>query len=482
MTDEETRSPDVKLDRRKLLSLVGTAAIAFAGSVYISTNSARPNKEPPESGSNATGNESDPDESDPYDGVNIDEYGAVPGKDSPKAARQNTEAVRRAAREAGQGGRVYVPGNEYYFGTPAEGFIFRFGDSEPRGISFVGEGPRKSKLTLTSAIKKDRSYRGFTYTGKEADIDHGDVLLKDICFDGNYRNLDMDDGVTVWGFNVYGDGEFTFQNACIRGWWANGARFTGPNVTIRRSTFQENAIGVARAADEPTTGHHIVARPPENRTILIEDSEFLRCSGNVVNRRSGDGDVLLRGVWISGVGIGVMKLSETNGLTRIQNSYVKAQTDWIRENLPSEFDLDGRWFIHRVRGSEHTPTVVLNNVEARDFSRGFILCYQKTDLVLRGDMIAIHDVATAADRHVAIRGDSGIEFDVGAMSIYDTDGEYLFHAPGSTGGIETLSRDGMRLGEIGTLSIGDTTESEPLEPDVVERDDIGINSKADPET
>lgn len=477
MTDEDESSQGSNLRRRKLLYLVGTGVIGVTGGVYVSANRSRSSPAQPETGSNSTETASTPTREARPEGINIEEYGAVSGQDTRTVAQRNAEAIRHACHEAGREGTVYVPEGEYFFGGPDDGRIFQFGEEEPAGVSFVGEGPRESKLILTATIERNRSYRGFTYNGKNSDVDHGNVTIRDLCFDGNYENLDMVSGVTVWGFNVFGKGDFTFDNVWIRGWWANGTRFTGPSVTIRGSTFQENAIGVARTNDTVTVGHHIVARPPANSSILVEDTEFLRCSGSVINRRRYNGDVTMRRVWIRDAGSSVLKLSKTNGITRIENCYVELHTDWLERNLPQKIDMRGRWFLHRVYGADYTPTVILDRVEARDFTRGFILCYQHTDLIFEGDKIAVHNAAIDEDREVAIRGDEGIHFDVYTMSVHDTDGEMVFRAPGSTGAIQNLFRNGNGdLGEVGDVTIGDHPNSEPLDFDVVKRREVGIDA------
>lgn len=472
------------VSRRKILTLAGVTAIALSSSTYGASIRPEDTQVPPESGRDSTETQTTVQEgaigdekNQPTGSENIDDFGAIAGEDTQAVARKNTEAIRKASHETGQGGTVYVPAGEYFFGRSDDGFIFQFGSEEPAGISFLGDGPRQSKLVLSSTIDSSGSHRGFTYNGQTDNVDHGDVVFRDICFNGNYENLDMASGVTVWGFNVFGDGHFLFENVCIRGWWANGTRFTGPSVTIRRSTFRENAIGVTQNADSITAGHHIVARPPADSSMMIEDSEFYRCSGNVINRRENDGDVTLRRVWIQGAGIGVMKLSETDGTTRIENTYARAETDWIAQNLPSDFDMRGRWFVHRVRGSEYTPTLILDNVVAREFTREFLLCYQDTDLIWKGDAIAIHNTTISDSREAAIRGDSGIVFDIGTVSIHDTNGRKIFQAPESSGNIEKLRRDRkVNIGEIGNLSVGDLPGTEPIEPTVARPWSVGIGS------
>jgi len=146
----------------------------------------------------------------------------------------------------------------------------------------------------------------------------------------------------------------------------------------------------------------------------------------------------------------------------------------MRRSLPDEYDMDGRWFVYRVRGQEYTPTVVLNNVIATGMSRSFVLCYKNTTITLKGTEIAVHDAATDKDIDEAIRGDTGINFDIGTMSVHGTGG-MVFDAPESTGVIRELRREGNQgLGEVGEASVTDNSEADPLRPEVVRPHDIGI--------
>ena len=475
MNDEET--PDESIGRRELLVVLGAGAVTTSGIAYAamdwSTNSEQPVPE--------TDPEQSTPETDQPPGENIEDFGATPGIDTEAVARENTEAIRSAAQEAGEHGTLYVPEGEYFFGIADQSFMFRFGHEQPKGISLLGAGPRQSKLILTSTVDPASSYRAFRYEEEDLDgenIDHGAVAARDISFDGNYEELDMNPGNTIWGYYAYGDGHFSLDNVRIRGWWANGSKFSGPSARIRRLTFEENAIGVAQAGDESGVGHHIVANPPDDSSILIEDCEFQGCSGTVINRRQGSGDVTLRRVWIRGVGASCLKMSDTNGTTRIENTYIEPRSDWIVQNLPEGFGNRGRWVMHRTAGSEYTPTVVLDNVVARRMSRNFILCYRDRDIVLQGTDIAIHNAAMDEVRYTrgAIRADNGIELDIGTMSVHNTNGE-VFDTPDATGSVDTLLRGGNDgLGDIGNLSLGDNPNSGYLQPDVVSRDEVGIDS------
>ncbi len=477
--------------RRKFLALVGASSSVLAGGSTIHLTD-------PETASRAgtgtsqRGSESDRvdtagqdrEESDtfqPADAVDITAFDALAGKNSQQVALQNREAIHQAALEAGANGTVYVPEGRYYFGHSTPGNQFRFGKREPSGVSFVGDGAGRSKLVLTSTLDADSSYRAFRYDREDGDgnpIDHGDVTIRGLCFDGNYEALDLEKGRTVWGFDIEGSGHFTFEDAWIQGWWSNGTKFTGPSAEIRRCRYQENAIGVAQTNDQQTGGHHITARPTAGNRILIEDCAFMRCSGTVVNRTYNSGEVVLRRAWVRGTGYGCFKLSETAGTTRAKQVYYDPHTLWMDENLPASFEQNGRWFLYRVYGDSHTPTVILNNVLARGLSRGFLLCYGDTDLVLKGDMITVRHAAKKDSRHSVIRGDSGLTFDVGQLSVHDSGGT-VFDAPGSTGVIEDLFRNGNGgLGNVGDVAVTDHPNSKPLQPDIVNRSDVGLDFEA----
>lgn len=474
MSEEEEKS-EKRIDRRTLLAFAGTSAVAgIGGSHYLFGN---PGDTPDDSEqSSYTTETTDTPESDV---VSIARHGAIEGRDTRSAAIRNREAIRNAAHAAGENGTVRIPEGDYYFGDSAFNNQFHFGERVPKGVSFEGLGPTQSKLIFTSTIDPNNGYRAFTYEGEDSGgdtLDHGSVTIRNLCLDGNYENLDLDEGHTVWGLRVEGDGDFTLKNVWIRGWWANGTMFTGPSVHIGHCRFEENAIGVAQTNGERTAGHHIAARPSTGNTMLIEDCEFLRCSGTVINRAYNSGEVILRRAWIRGVGYGCFKLSRTAGTTRAENVYFEPHTAWMSQNLPQDFEMDGRWFLYRIYGNEFTPTVVLNNVIAKNLSRGFILCYQDTDIVLKGDMIAVHNASMSDTRGPAIRADSGIDFDIGTMSVHDTGGA-VFDAPGSTGIVENLFRDGNEgIGLVGDVSIGDRPNSDPIRPKAVRRYETGISS------
>lgn len=408
----------------------------------------------------------------------IEEFGAIEGEDTRQIARRNREAIQAAAREAGTNGTVYVPEGHYYFGDADISSQLRFGSSEPSGVSFKGAGPHKSSLIFSSTVDPDASYRGFRYDESDDSgniVDHGEVSIRDLRFDGNYEQLDINEGRTVWGINAYGKGKFVLENVWVRGWWANATRFAGASVDIIGCRYEENAIGVAQVGDRKTAGHHISARPSADSTITVEDSVFLRCSGTVINRRDGDGEAILRRVWVRGVGYGCLKLSNTDSETTLQNIHYNPRTRWMTRNLPDEFDMDGRWFLYRVTGEEYTPTVVLNNVLAAGLSRSFILCLGDTSIELKGTMIAVHDTAGSDSVDAAVRGDTGIDFDIGTVSIHGTGGT-VFDAPESTGSIGELRRSGNRgLGEIGDASVVDNPGADPLRPDIVRRQNVGID-------
>lgn len=472
---------DSLMHRRKLLVLAGTSAAALMGgaSYALSGTGKSPDKQTnsapekpsdtPRKGSNSTGT----------DGVSIAEFGATAGTDSKAVARQNREAIRDAALAAGEGGTVRVPAGEYYFGDTTLLNQLRFGRSEPSGISFVGEGPRRSKLIFTATVKPNSGYRGFRYDGTDQQgnpIDHGEVTIRNLCFDGNYENLNINPGRTIWGFNIHGNGSFNFENVWIRGWWANATRFQDVSVEMRRCLFQENAIGVAQVSSERTAGHHISANPSGNDSVLIEDCRFERCSGTVLNRRRGDGDVVMRRVLVRGVGYGCIKLSDTNGTTRVQDVNFVPQTDWLLENLPQRYEMDGRWFVYRVRGDEYTPTIDIQDVVAGRLSRSFILCFGDTELVVSGNRIAVRH-ASLDDKHdpAAIRADSRIKFDIDTISVHDT-GDKVFDTPEAVGTIGTLYRDGNEgLGDPGNTSLGDRPNSKTIKPDVVTPDEVGLD-------
>jgi len=475
---------DKKIDdigRRKLLALIGVGVAGFSSSTYRSPTKINSNQI--ESANETNPEAVDASETDQQIGIDIIDHGASEGEDSVAQALANVRALRSAALEAGAGGTIYVPEGEFYFGHSEDTFQCRFGDELPPGISFLGEGPFKSKLTLTENVDSGSSYRGLLYSdGDENNTtkEHGEVNFENICFDGNYENLDMNDSQTIWGIVVRSDGSFNLNNVCVQGWWAAGTRFTGPSVHIKDSRFQENAIGVAQTNESPTSGHHVVARPPAKNSVLIEDSEFIRCSGSVVNRTFGDGDITLRRLWVRGVGNSLMKLSRTDGTTWVENTNFKGATEWMVRNLPETSDLDGRWFIHRIAGAEYHPTVVLTNVLITSVPWETILCYQDTDLYLKGDHIAIRDAATDEEGSTVIRGDSGITFDIDDISIHDTEAP-LFDAPGSTGRIRELNWPGNgELGEIGELDIKELSNNEPLQPNVVRQYEVGPNATVTP--
>lgn len=467
--------------RRKFLALAGTvpAALVSGCSVLDGASGADPSPPGREQGVNGEA-VSTPEErttTSAQNGVDITRFGAVAGRDTSEVARQNREAIAEAARAAGAHGTVSVPEGEFFFGDPQLLNQFSFGTRAPKGISLEGAGPRRSSLTLTSTIGPDSSYRAFRYKASDSGgdvVDHGSVTISDLCLNGNYEELELGEGRTVWGLYALGEGKFNLLNTWIRGWWANGSKFKDVSAEIRRCRYQENGIGVAQTNSEQTAGHHISGWPATRNSILIENCEFLRCSGTVLNRSFNNGDVVLRNVWVRGAGYGCFKLSKTDGTTLAENIYYQPSTDWMSQNLPQRFEQNGRWFLYRVYGEGWKPTVVLNNVVARGMSRGFLLCFEETGLVLRGDRIAIHDAAGKDSREAAIRGDNGLEFDVRNMSVHGTQGA-VFDAPESTGVIDNLYRDGNEgLGALGDVSLNDHPNSEPIELPVVSPASIGI--------
>ena len=102
--------------------------------------------------------------------------------------------------------------------------------------------------------------------------------------------------------------------------------------------------------------------------------------------------------------------------------------------------------------------MTLNRVVVRNVPLEAVLCFRDTDLVLRGDEIQLTNVSYGTpDPAAAIRGDSGIVFDVGRLAVFRSENQ-LFQAPESNGSIDELYHaPGAPVGSLGNASVDRTT-------------------------
>ena len=472
MTGEESVADDQSIDRRTVLAIISGAIVtAFSALFAIITWDDTDQDEP---GPTDTDPEPQPAIS---DAVNVREYGAEPNPEDPdlETAVELTEAIRQAAIAAGSGGAIYLPSGTYRIGRDAQSYILEFGERGlPAGISIYGDGPEETTLGLTEHMDPDDQSHVMLQYSDEGD--HNTVAASQITFDGNSPNLDgLASGQTRAArcFSVEGQNELELTNVRFVDWYNTTLRLNEWEASIDHCTFQN--IGI-EGRQNGQTGHAIEIETVG--TVEVTNSLLERIAGFALNVRYNDGTVIVRNCFVRGAGGGMVKLSAGERL-EIHNSYVEPYTQWMDDNTPSyddpEKELKGRHIVQKLfeRG-EKVPTVVMNNVEGRNFT-AMAMKVRNAPINWEGDMISIHNSCQDYGSAAILEDEGGKiqNTNVGRISIHNTNGQ-AFQTPGSNGTISTLREGGnVGLGNTGGIQLNNLLTGNPLQPDVTSREAVG---------
>lgn len=488
------------LSRRKLIALAGGTVAAVSGVLYgwlpgVDTgDGSSPNGTDGSSEASVqptvtpSGRADEPDL--PRNAESISDYGSEPNPNDPglAAARRNLNAIRAAAEAAGEGGVIYVPEGEYYFGSEDAGFspYLGFGNALPPGISIIGEGANKSTLAITSHASAESrpNQSGFLwYNG----YDHGSVEVKDIKLDGNYENVTglAENSGGSWGLQMSKTGEFHLERAWIRGWHLAGVRGREVLRSVTNCTFQDNGIGRHNETNGRSNSHHISVRPKAGDEFIVENSRFVDCAGNAVNIRFGDGVIRLHNCYVSGTGSGLCKMS-AGKVVELKNIYHRANTPSLERKV-DERDIGpnfhGRFFFNNLGNRGTTPTtVIMENVLSRDMADYAFQAQSEIgdgpmNVIWNGDMIEIYNTNHARDDAVIRdQGDGRFsDIDISRLSVHNSNAK-VFILNDSQGAIETFSysnTDG--IGKSGDVSINvSSLDQEWFRPTVPTIDEVGV--------
>lgn len=482
MTDIEL--PDLTISRRKALALVSGGALAVAAGLFRLTD--------PEPATDDTGTV---DEFEETDAQNIRDHGGIEGDPSIEAAEANVAAINQASVASSEN-TVYLPEGEWYVGHRDHGIFLYPGDPDSNrgvaGLSFVGDGPARSFLTVAPEISGSSMNIEVRYS---EETDHHNVEWRNITYDGNEGALSLPVDRSQWGVYIRGSGNFRFENVRFQNFHANGIHGTssgGYSMEIDRCTFYRTAIGRHNNKDGDVVGHHLAATIDNDQHLTVTNTEFELVSGTCLDLASGSrGPVVFENCWARGCGDAFIKVNG-GGTTRISRLYFQGASPELTDALETEpgfSEHHGRNFIYRLSGDKsNLPRFVLNDVEAHGMPYHALQVRRGLSLAVEGGTegpIALSDIAGYESYYSALRDDSDEEskfhLDIGELSVHNTGG-VIFRTPSSSGTIAVLNRDGNEdyLGKIGDISIkADNNGAEPFDPVTPSRDDVGIISVAE---
>ncbi len=430
------------------------------------------------------------------DGENILDYGAVENPDDPgiAEARANSKAIRAAAEAAGTGGTVYVPTGEFYYGDDSIANQLLFGNREPKGVSFVGDGPTVSKLAITEHLGEQNHWM-FRY---KDGYDHGTVTFEHLQIDGNGAtlNLQPDYGRSGHGIVIEGNGTLDLQNVYVYDTYTAGVRNDGNwRLLIDRCTFERISIGSHQDTGGDTGGH---AFANGQGSLSRDKSKITNCEFHKLARTvmdladsGAEGTVRFENCWGRSLALAWIKAGQES-LVEFRNVYAEPKTSYIDDLNDSNKSLAGRYFVQRHTGDQGEKLVIdVQDVEVVSTNRHGIFSYggleSHTVLTeIRGSGLALRDMSRGDDSNYDAAfdddTDSELTFDnFGELSVHNTGGA-VFECPNGTGEITTLHRDGNTsgLGDSGNISIGtDDANGDGLSPAVPSRGDVGFESNRD---
>ena len=425
----------------------------------------------------------------PADAEDITDHGAVENPTDPDApsAQTNLDAIAAAADEAGEGGSIYVPEGEFYFGSDDRTFQIQFDSDgyQPKGISIYGDGPEKSRLAQTEHLPDDQIHIMFRYLGSG----QGNVEIRGLEIDGNARNLGDLQSNSVGQTNIDFDGasasdHLDMERVHLKDSYNRGLWVRGLGCHVKWTTFWRCGLQVL-IDSESSTSHCVQCRPDSSNEAIFERCKFLHTSGNAVNDNTNQnsdsiGVITIKQSYARGVGTGVVKLSGAKPFT-FENVYVESWTQELEDDMPDGMDYAGRRGpFYRLDGDSSVVTEVhMDNVETVSTTREAIEVRAGHNCEITGDMITFEDCARDGDRNYVIRADhNGAELNnvnINRLSAHDNNTSSIFNTPDSDGTIDTVSHDTSgTLGDTGQITVSTEDDGgDPFEPDVPTSSEAG---------
>ncbi|WP_141212056.1 right-handed parallel beta-helix repeat-containing protein [Halorubrum sp. Eb13] len=480
----DIQPPDLKITRRKALALISAGGLGAVAGLFHLTKESDP----------TTNNAGNANESDYIEAESIKEHGGIEGDPSIEAAEANVTAIHQASVASNEN-TVYLPEGEWYVGHRDTGVFLYPGDPDAdrgaAGLSFVGEGPAQSFLTVAPEISGTSENIVVRYSKKE---DHHNVEWSGLTYDGNENELDLPVDRSQWGLHLRGSGAFRFENVRFRNFHANGilgSASGGYSIDINRCSFYRIAIGRHNNMDGEVVGHHLGLTIDSDQHLTVRNTMFELVSGTCLDLNPNSrGPVIFNNCWARGCGDAFIKVNG-GGTTRISQLYFQGTSSELTNALETEPGLGehhGRNFIYRLDGDKsNLPEFILNDIEASGMPYHAIQVRRGLSMAIEGGKdgpIVLSDIAGYEDFHGALRDDddkeSRFDFDIGELSVHGTVGN-VFRAPSSVGSINMLNRDrNGGLGDTGNISIKtDNQGAEPFDPVTPSRDEVGVITVAD---
>lgn len=491
MTDKDSQT---LLSRRKLLALLGVsgAAVLGAGSVPKTTS-------PVDDDPAGTVDEDDwmpPAISTPPPGTeSILDHGGIVGVDTPAAAERNVRAIH-AASVAAETNTVYLPAGRWYVGDrESSRFLYPGNDAAERGaagLGFVGDGPDETFLVFQKDTLLQGGGNEISYA---AGIDHGEVVWRNLTYDGNYHEMQFDSDTRQWGIDVEEDStanfrveNFRLQNIHGVGIGASGS--SAFSLLVDRCSFRDIGIGRVNQSNGTSLSHILGPTVPAGETMVVTNSRFELTSGNVIDFSRSDnfGNAIIHNCYASGIGDTFIKEKGMKEV-RISKLRFQANTPELEAAMSDEAIAQGRHgrgFLKQLSGPGNGTTYILEDIEASDMLRRAVNIRSGKHWIIRGGRegpIRFRNINMDGDEESPVwqdyAPDSYFEFDVGTM-IAENVGGVVFECEYSRGTIETVyERNTLGIGGTGDVFIGSVfprTDTETIAPMVPSRIEVGIDT------
>lgn len=470
-----------EFSRRKLMALVGTAAIlsletvlgihdhsvstptsqAAGQSTNFTSTTALPETAETTAPETATATATET-QSPMF--VDIREFGAAVD-----GITDDTEAFLDALNAVPAGGTVFVPPGDTVISPrhnrrnpedskaalpierPTDGLTIRGAGSGRKGSRLV-MGPDHTdnhKALEISASSEDSS-----------DDERQPVTIRDLTIDGMWQNQGGADSNFPNGFGIHVNrttGPFRLQNCILRGWSTNGALLSAAGVSVDYCTFERNGHG---ALQDGNRGHGFNANPPDGGSVTATNCVFRHNSGEGVDTLGGK--LTVRNSVFRNNGWGVKLNPGVEAVTlehckMVDSSYMHIHC------VPSGDEGTGRLRLHSVVLEKSTwPAISLNQRPG----------------TLEGDKILIRNANSENQKNSAISVNAYSQLgnrtlDIGTLSIHDVVGNavHFEHAAGSIGTLKYSGTEG--IGKTADVSLGTVTEADPIDVKVPSESDVG---------
>lgn len=304
---------------------------------------------------------------------NVRDYGATSGDGT-----DDSKAFRNAANAAGKGGTIRVPAGTYRISSNGlwSAQPLQFGKREPAGISIVGDGPSESIIKWEDGYDgSDGSPRGAIWNDN---YDHGNVVIRDVTFDGNWQNLNLPSdgkGSTAWALELRGDSNssFTVERTILKGWWTNGALAIHDEGNIRFNYCSFLECGLGSDAISQGSGHGFNASA-NSGTIVAENCYWNKCSGTAVDMtKDAGGNLEIRNSFAHNLGDAFVKKNQGTGTLRVRNVHVIPRDSWIQDGNLQKPQSNGNYCFYAVPKNQDTVGVIdLEHLWVENLAEPFI--------------------------------------------------------------------------------------------------------------